>query len=103
MQLGPHTQASPHWQRLREADEVFWQPQVQDGPGQLTQGQVIGWVDMIDSSCSGERLVDGGEYTTRARGELERSGYSSRRVPAAIPYIRRKVRLRWAESANPAW
>jgi hypothetical protein len=32
----------------------FWQPQVQGEQVQLTQVQVIGWVDMIDSSCSGE-------------------------------------------------
>jgi hypothetical protein len=32
----------------------FWQPQVQDEPGQVAQVQVFDSVDMIDSSCSGE-------------------------------------------------
>jgi hypothetical protein len=54
LQVGPQAQAAPHWQVAAGATPVFWQPQVQDVPGQVAQVQVLGWVDMLDSSCSGE-------------------------------------------------
>ncbi|MEO8138893.1 MAG: hypothetical protein ABI742_04550 [Gemmatimonadota bacterium] len=53
-QLGPQPQASPHSQPARRAVPVFWQPQVQEAPEQLLQVQVVGSVDILDSSCSGE-------------------------------------------------
>jgi hypothetical protein len=31
-----------------------WQPQVQEEPVQVTQVQVLDWVDMVISSCLGE-------------------------------------------------
>src|SRR4051794_23544367 len=42
------------------------------------------------------------ESTRRRRGRLERSGYSRRSEDGIRPKVRRKVRLRWAESEKPA-
>jgi hypothetical protein len=53
-QVGPQAQAVPHWQPARKTGEVCWQPQVQDEPEQVTQVQVLVWLDMMNSSCSGE-------------------------------------------------
>lgn len=47
-------QLSPHRQTERDAVPEFRQPQVQDEPGQVAQVQVFGWVDMMDSSYTGE-------------------------------------------------
>lgn len=54
LQVGPQAQFSPHRQTARSWAGAFWQPQVQDEPGQVAQVQVFGWVDMMDSSYTGE-------------------------------------------------
>lgn len=53
-QAGPQLHPAPHWQAAAETGAVCWQPQVQDAPGQVSQVQVVGWVDMVDSSRLGE-------------------------------------------------
>lgn len=50
LQFGPQVQASPHRQVARAAVSVFWQPQVQDEPGQEEQVQVLCLADMTNSS-----------------------------------------------------
>jgi hypothetical protein len=48
VQVGPHAQAVPQRQTEGGVGAVFWQPQVQDEPGQVTQVQLFGWADMDD-------------------------------------------------------
>lgn len=96
LQFGPHAQLFPHeWREDGAGLTVI--VQAQTGP------QVQGW--QLHCSVIGTSRVSGLDDRVCRRGArrtLEWNGYVIRRLAGGTPNMRRKVRLKCAESANPA-